>query len=105
MTTQLWKEALSLSRAISSLETFSKMRWRMNEHHPKKDKEYEKQKVEEELSRLFFALKLYYTTNRDAPVKELPTLSEEDRVTAQHTVDALDRCIADDIERTLLAAE
>jgi hypothetical protein len=105
MTTKLWAEALTLSRAISSLDTMSQMRWRLNDHHPKKDKELERRKVKEELSRLFFTLKLYYTTNREALVKELSTLNDDDKLRAKGIMDALDKCVSDDVERTILAAE
>lgn len=103
MAVNLWEQALSLSRAITSMQTMFEIRRRVNPHHSKKDVAYEKKRFDEEQSRLFFTLKLYYTSNRDALVKDLVTLNESDRKQAQQTIDALDKCITDDIERTLLA--
>lgn len=103
MTTKLWQPVLRWADTICRMGTMFDMRRRLNPHHSKADIASEKKKFDEEQSHLFFAMKRYYTENHKELVKELSTLPTDLQKQAQEIVSALDKCIADDIERTLLA--
>lgn len=97
----IWDRPLALDAKISHLETCWNFRRRFNPHHSKTDVEYERSNLYKEQHQLFFELKAYYVENRDELVKELPNASSPER--AKNILDSLERCVTDDIERTLLA--